>query len=123
MGKANKHTHAPWKAGESGNPAGRPVGTRIKLAEDFLLDMQAHWREHGPALIKRVNAEQPDKLLAAYVKLIPREYHVKNTSAVTELSDDNLSAMLDYVRGQLAARAPAGTELGSETADSKAKLN
>ena len=39
----------PWKPGESGNPAGRPKGSRNKLSEEFVAEIYADWCEHGAA--------------------------------------------------------------------------
>ena len=36
-----------FKPGESGNPAGRLVGSRNKLIEKFCADLLEHWQEHG----------------------------------------------------------------------------
>ena len=39
--------------GESGNPNGRPKGSKHELGESFLSDLAAHWREHGQEAIER----------------------------------------------------------------------
>ena len=42
----------PWKPGQSGNPKGRPQGSRNKLSEQFLADLHASWQVFGrPALM------------------------------------------------------------------------
>jgi len=40
---------APWKPGESGNPAGRPLGSRNKLSESVIQDIAADWAIGGAA--------------------------------------------------------------------------
>ena len=35
----------PWKSGQSGNPAGRPKGSRNKLSEQFLEETYEVWQE------------------------------------------------------------------------------
>jgi Family of unknown function (DUF5681) len=36
-----------FKPGQSGNPAGRPLGSRNKLSEAFLADFYQVWQERG----------------------------------------------------------------------------
>jgi hypothetical protein len=44
----------PWlfKPGQTGNPAGRPKGSRNKLAEDFVADAYQKWQQHGPKALE-----------------------------------------------------------------------
>ena len=44
----------PWKPGESGNPAGRPKGSRNELSEEFVAEVYADWCEHGAVAIQTV---------------------------------------------------------------------
>jgi uncharacterized protein DUF5681 len=41
----------PWQPGQSGNPAGRPIGSRHKLAEQFIKDAYELWKIEGPAAL------------------------------------------------------------------------
>jgi hypothetical protein len=58
--------HPPWKPGESGNPAGRPKGSRNKLGQAFLDAMQADFEQHGTAVIVEVR----EKLPHVYLKVV-----------------------------------------------------
>ncbi len=40
-----------WKPGQSGNPAGRPVGSRNRLSEKFIADLAEHWQANGEAAL------------------------------------------------------------------------
>ena len=69
------------------NPAGRPKGTRNKLSETFLLDLQTAWgtattdkdglaSTTGLDVIRTLAKEQPAKLLAAMVQVLPKDFQV-----------------------------------------------
>ena len=65
-----------FKPGQSGNPLGRPVGSRNKLSEHFITDLQAIWDEQGPSILQRVADEHPEKLLQAMVQLLPKDFQI-----------------------------------------------
>jgi hypothetical protein len=44
---AKKQRGRPFEPGQSGNPAGRPKGSRNKLAEGFVAALYDDWSEHG----------------------------------------------------------------------------
>jgi len=63
----------PWKPGQSGNPAGRPVGARNRFAEQFCKDLADKWEACGADVIDKVVADDPAKFLSICAGLIPRE--------------------------------------------------
>src|SRR5882672_3841760 len=65
-----KQTHL-WKPGQSGNPAGRPKGSRSKLSEGFLEALNADFDQHGAAVIAKVRLEKPDVYLKVVANLTP----------------------------------------------------
>src|SRR6516165_9597130 len=62
-----------WVAGQSGNPAGRPVGARGRFSQQFIEDMRASWERHGATVMDRVAVEYPDRYLGIAAHLIPEE--------------------------------------------------
>jgi hypothetical protein len=64
---------APWKPGQSGNPAGRPVGSRNKLSDAVFADIKADWDEHGPEAIARVRMTDPSTYFRVVASLMPKD--------------------------------------------------
>jgi hypothetical protein len=65
--------HHLFRAGVSGNPAGRPRGARHKLGMAFLEALEADFNEHGAEAIAAVREKRPDKYMAVIAHLLPRE--------------------------------------------------
>jgi len=66
----------PWKPGQSGNPAGRPRGSRGKLSENFLTDLHDAWQQHGPNALARCAEQKPDAFCRIVADLLPRNVSV-----------------------------------------------
>ena len=66
----------PFLPGESGNPAGRPVGTRTAFSKEFVSDLIVTWRQYGPSVLERVAKTDPVRFLGAAVALCPKDVAV-----------------------------------------------
>lgn len=112
--RGNPATLAPaWKPGQSGNPKGKPKGSRNKLGEAFLDALQADFQEHGVVAIQTVREERPHEYLKVVASILPKELNVR-TDALNEMSDDDLATILDAVRSAVLAGALAPARDRSE---------
>jgi hypothetical protein len=98
----------PWQPGQSGNPAGRPKGSRVKLGEQFLSDLLADWAEHGADAIRKMREEKAADYVKTVAATLPKELNVK-VSELDELSDEQLARQLASLASQLAR---AGVDIG-----------
>lgn len=62
-----------WQPGQSGNPNGRPKGSRDTLTESFIKDLAEAWEEYGADAIQRVAKDQPVEFLKLAARLVPKE--------------------------------------------------
>jgi hypothetical protein len=70
-----------FKPGQSGNPAGKPPGSRNRISEAFISAMSDDFDTHGVGVIERVREEDPCTYLKLVAGLVPREYQVTPETA------------------------------------------
>lgn len=109
-----------FKPGQSGNPQGRPKGSRNKLGEQFINDLYEDWQQHGVVTLARVRDEKPDQYLKVVASILPKDLNV-NINSTDDLTDEQLierirsldSAIRPFLDAQGASGSVGGT--GPET--------
>ena len=103
----------PFEPGRSGNPAGGPVGSRHRqqLNGEFIAALLRDFRHGGPKAIERVRRTQPAAYLKILALLCPREHKVEHNNVIKSLSDQELEAMIEYLKTSLEAQAGAPAKM------------
>jgi hypothetical protein len=108
---------APWKPGESGNPAGRPLGSRNKLSESVIADIAADWAIGGPETIARVRMTDPATYFRVVASILPKDVLVNVQQTIPgNLSAEDWALMVDLVRLIKLSSPPDAKALPSELA-------
>lgn len=89
-----------FKPGQSGNPAGRPKGTRHKLGAAFLEAMLEDFTAHGAETIIKVRDEKPDQYLKVVASILPKEIEAGEQLTTT------LTEILERIDGRTRAITP-----------------
>jgi len=63
-------------AGVSGNPAGRPLGSRNRLTNALVADLTASWEKHGPAVLERLRIDDPATYARLAASLVPKDVSI-----------------------------------------------
>ena len=91
----------PWRKGESGNPTGRPKGSRNKLSEQFVKALQEDFEENGKDTIAFVRQTDPGTYLRVISRLVPAEVSLDLKTSVSDWDDSEIAAALDTLRANL----------------------
>lgn len=91
-----------WKPGQSGNPNGRPTGSRHKIAESFLRDFYEAWEAFGRPALLAAAWSKPHEFVKVAASLLPKELHVRQ-SPLEEMDDAEIDTVLDAIRTKVSA--------------------
>jgi hypothetical protein len=82
----------PFKPGRSGNPRGRPKGSRHKLSERVLAELTADFEQHGAAAIRQARETDPAAYIRVIASLLPKQTE-KIPNPLEDLTDDELDQL------------------------------
>jgi hypothetical protein len=106
-----------WQPGQSGNPNGRPVGSRTVFSQAFCRDLAEVWSEEGREAMLKTARTNPTVFFATCARLIGPEVKLTiEQSLPAGLSAEDWSVMREIVEAVKlavpgAASRPAGEVL------------
>lgn len=69
--------------GQSGNPNGRPAGSKNKISEKFITAITADFEQHGETVIEKVRTEKPENYLKIVADLVPKDFNIEGNVGLT----------------------------------------
>ena len=109
----------PFEPGQSGNPDGRPKGSRNKLGEAFIQDVYAKWQAKGETALDEMIKQDPGAFVRVVAGILPKELVVKDE--LSEVSDEELAALVAAAREALSNRANGGADAPAPRRPKQAK--
>lgn len=98
--KQHPNLREPWKPGESGNPAGRPTGSRNQLGEAFLKALHADFQKYGATAIEDARAESPLGYVRVCASILPKTLKIER-DPLDEMTDDQIREFIARLDEQL----------------------
>jgi hypothetical protein len=65
-----------FRPGQSGNPAGRPRGSRNRLADAFVSDLAACWEKYGVQALETCAITEPSVFVRVIASLMPKDINL-----------------------------------------------
>lgn len=105
MPKPPPPKHSQFQKGQSGNPGGKPVGTRNKLQGSFLTKLAEDFEKFGALAIRQCRKNDPTGYVRVVAALLPKEVEIKRP--LEELDDAQLAAAIAALQSFVAAQGNA----------------
>jgi hypothetical protein len=99
----------PWPKGTSGNPAGRPPGTRQAFSAAFMRDLAEVWAQEGRQTVISTAKTNPSTFFAVCARLIPTDVKLTVEQTFGGLSAEDY-AVLQAIKEAIpdaSSRSPA----------------
>jgi hypothetical protein len=90
-----------FKQGVSGNLHGNRHRTRHLLNQEFMQALLLNFRHQGKKAIEKVARNQPAVYLKILALLVPRELKIEQNQSVKAMTDEQLEAGIEAIRGCL----------------------
>ena len=100
-----------WRQGQSGNPGGRPRGSRNALSEEVISALLRDFKKHGEKAVAQARRDNPGMWLKVIAMLIPREHKVQNINPIKDLTDQELETIIEHIETLLEAQAGRSVKL------------